>query len=65
MQVDLHRRLHVQADPNPPDHLKIGGLRVAGEGKYIWSGFEAVVVGRSADNPTAVPAMDGVGSAGS
>jgi hypothetical protein len=65
MQIYVHRRLHVQADPHPPDHLKIGGLWLAGKGKNIWSSFEAVVVGRSADNPAAVPAMDGVGSAGS
>jgi hypothetical protein len=63
MQVDVrHRRLHVQADPHRADHLKIGGLGVAGEGKNIRSRF---VSAAPADNPTAVPAMDGVGSAGS
>jgi hypothetical protein len=66
MHVDVrHRRLHIHADPHRTDHLKIGGLGVAGEGKNIRSGFEAAVVDGPADNATAVPALDGVASAGS
>jgi hypothetical protein len=52
-------------DPHRADHLKIGGLGVTGEGKYIRSGFQATLSAGPAGNPTAVPAMDGVGSAGS
>jgi hypothetical protein len=63
VQVDVrHRRPHLKADPDRPDHLKNAGLGVAGEGKNIRSGFQAAVVGGPADKPTAVPAMGGVGS---
>jgi hypothetical protein len=66
MQVDVRQRcLHVKADPHRADHLEIDGLRVAGEGKNIRSGFEAALSAGPADKPTAVPAMDGVGFAGS
>ena len=66
VQVNVrHRCLHVQLDPHRADHLQIGGFGIAGEGKNIRSGFEAAVVGGASGQATAVPAMDGVGSAGS
>ena len=42
MQVNVrHPCLHVYLDPHRADHLQIGGVEVAGEGKNIRSGLEA------------------------
>jgi hypothetical protein len=66
VQVDVrHRCLQLEPDPRRSDHLQIGGLGVTSEGKNVRSGFEAGLSAGPADKPTAVPAMDGVGSAGS
>jgi hypothetical protein len=61
MQVDVrHRRLHIQADPHRTDHLQLGGLGVAGEGKNVRSGLKAAIVG-GAGSQTDGGACDGRG----